>query len=65
MGDVVFCGENCKLIGDKLFGVSSLEVAIDKGFGIDACGCSLFQVVASLKGGECAFVTGGEPIALK
>lgn len=65
MGGVIFCGENCKLIGDKLFGVSSLGVAIDKGVGMDLWGCSLFQVVVSLKCGECAFVIDGEPAALK
>lgn len=42
----MFCGENCKLTGDKLFGVSSRAPAMDKGAGIGACICSLpFHVV--------------------
>lgn len=65
MGGIIFCGENCKLIGDKLFGVSSRGVAIDKGVGMGVWGRSLFQVVVSLKGGDCVFVTDGEPTALK
>jgi hypothetical protein len=42
----MFCGEKCKLMGDKLFGVSNRGAATDIGVGIGACiGSLLLHVV--------------------